>query len=99
MVFWTRCSFLTKVTNFKHNDSCAECFDANFEQQECCARCFEQLLAFEQKWSISKEKTVAQSVSTPISSNRTVWHGVLHMLYLPNNTGQFKAKEQLPRVF
>ena len=31
-VFWTSFSFLTKVANFKKNDSCADFFDANFEQ-------------------------------------------------------------------
>ena len=44
-VFWTSCSFLTKVANFEQKDSCAECFDANFEQQDKCARGFRQVLA------------------------------------------------------
>ena len=35
-------SFLTKVANFKQNDSCAEYYDPNFEQQDSCARCFSQ---------------------------------------------------------
>ena len=44
-MFLTRFSFFTKVTNFKQNDSCAECFDANFEQLDRCAQCFGQVLA------------------------------------------------------
>ena len=44
-VFWTSCSFLTKVANFEGKDSCAECFDANFEQQDKCARGFGEALA------------------------------------------------------
>ena len=44
-VFWTSCSFLTKVANFEQKDSCAECFDAKFEQQDKCAKGFKEVLA------------------------------------------------------
>ena len=44
-VFLRRFSFLTKVANFKKNDSCGECFDRNFKQQDSCARCLGQVLA------------------------------------------------------
>ena len=45
-LFLTILSFLTKVANFKENDSCPVCFDAIFEQQDSCTRCFAQVLAF-----------------------------------------------------
>ena len=45
-LFLTILSFLTKVANFKENDSCPVCFDAIFEQQASCTRCFAQVLAF-----------------------------------------------------
>ena len=40
---------LTKVVNFKQNESCAECFDANFGQQDSFAQCFGQVIACYQK--------------------------------------------------
>ena len=79
-MFQTSFSFLTKVANFKQNDSCAECFDANFEQQDSCARCFAKIFAFKQKSPISSKTTVAHSVLTLISSNRKVAHGVFDKL-------------------
>ena len=45
-LFLTILSFLTKVANFKENDSCPVCFDAIFKQQDSCTRCFAQVLAF-----------------------------------------------------
>ena len=45
-LFLTILSFLTKVANFKENDSCPVCFDAIFEQQDSSTRCFAQVLAF-----------------------------------------------------
>ena len=45
-LFLTILSFLTKVANFKENDSCPVCFDTIFEQQDSCTRCFAQVLAF-----------------------------------------------------
>ena len=59
--FWTSFSLLTKVTNFKHNDSFGECFDANFEQQECCARCLGQILAFKQKGPFSRKRQLRRA--------------------------------------
>ena len=97
-VILTSFCLLTEHAKFKQIHSCAECIEANLEQQECCARCFGQMLAFQRKCPISNKKTVAQSVLTPISSNRTVAHGVSQKLYLPNNTGHFEAKRQLRRV-
>ena len=76
-MFMSRLRCLTKIANFKQNVSCAQCFDATFGQQDSCARCFGHVLASYQKtpsWSKSK---VAESVLTPISSNRTVAHGLL----------------------
>ncbi len=60
------------MADFKDNDSCAECFDANFEHLDSCARRFAQPLAFCKKSSISRPTTVAQSVSTQISSKATI---------------------------
>ena len=97
--FWTSFSLLTKVTNFKHNDSFAECFDSNFQQQGCCARCLGQPLALKQKGPILNKKTVAQGFLTPISSNRTVAHGVLNKFLLFNKSRQFQEKRKLRRVF
>ena len=37
-VFSTNVSFLTKVTDYKPNVSCAECLDPNFKQQDSSAR-------------------------------------------------------------
>ena len=73
----TSFSLLTKVAKFKKNDSCAQCFDANFGQQDSCAQCFGQVLAFYQKTPSSSKSTTAQSVLTPIWSNRTAAHVVL----------------------
>ena len=70
-------TLLTKVAEFRKNDSCAPCFDTNFEQQDSCARCFGQVLAFLQKSPNSSKMLVAQSVLTPSLSNWTVAHGVL----------------------
>ena len=95
LVICTRCSFFKKVADFKNNDSCAECFDANFEQQDSCARWFAQGLSFKKKSPISRTRTVAQSVLTPISSKRIVVHGTSHKVYHPNNMGKFEAKRQL----
>ena len=82
--FVTSFGLLTIRANLKQKDACAECFDANYQQQNNCARCFKQVLAFKQK--------------SPIFINRTVAHAVFYMLWLCNNTGQFKAKRQLRSV-
>ena len=75
-VFWTSFRLLTKLPKFKKNDSSAECFDATFGQQDSCGRCFGQVLACYQKTPSSSKSKVAQSVLKPISSNRTVAHGL-----------------------
>ena len=63
-LFWTSFCFLTKVANFKPNDSCPECFDANFKRKDSFARSFGQVLARYQKTQSSTKSTVAQSVLT-----------------------------------
>ena len=45
-MFWTIFTFLKEVTNFKQNDSFAECFEANFKQQDSGAQFLAQVLAF-----------------------------------------------------
>ena len=75
-VFWTSFRLLTKLPKFKKNDSSAECFDATFGQEDSCGRCFGQVLACYQKTPSSSKSKVAQSVLTPISSNRTVADGL-----------------------
>ena len=79
------------MANFKQNVNCAECFDANFEQQDSSAGYFEHGLAFYQKSPIISKTTAAQSVLTPISSNRTVAHGVLDKFYIVNKRRQVQA--------
>ena len=76
-MFWTSYRLLTKDAKFEQIDSDAECFKANFEQQDSCTQCFAQGLAFLEKSPISRTTTVAQSVLTPILSNRTVAHCLL----------------------
>ena len=44
-VFHTSFTFRVIRANLKHNDSCAEWFEANFEQQHVCARCFLKVLS------------------------------------------------------
>ena len=97
--FQTSFRFLTKVTNFKHNDICAESFDANFEQQDSFARCFTQALPSEQYGLICSKKTVAQSVLTPFSSYRTVAHDVLDKFQLLNKVASFKQKDSCAESF
>ena len=92
-MFLPRFSFLTKVANFKQNESCAQCFDANFNQLDSCARCFAQGLAFLEKSPISRTTTVSQSVFDPNFKNRTVVQGVLHQLYLLTNVSNFKKND------
>ena len=75
-VFSTSFSLLTKVAKFKKNDSCAQCFDATFGKQDSCAPSFRQVLACYQKKPSSRKSIVAQSVLTPIWSNRTAANGV-----------------------
>ena len=74
--FLTTFSFLTIRANLKQNNSCAVWFEANLEIQESCARRFSQALAFQQYGLIWSKTTVSQSVLTPISSSRTIAHGV-----------------------
>ena len=93
-----RFSFLSKVANFKQNESCAQCYDANFNQLDSCIRCFAQGLAFLEKSPISRTTTVSQSVLTPIWRERTVAHGVWDMFYLFKRSGQFRTKRQFRRV-
>ena len=97
--FSTSFSLLTKVAKFKKNDSCAQCFDATFGQQNSSARSFGQVLACYQKKPSSSKSIVAQSVLTPISSNRTVAHGLYFKVKLFNKICQFQAKRKLRRVF
>ena len=63
-LFRTSFCFLTKVANFKPNDSCPECFDANFKQKDSFARSFGQVLARYQKTQSSTKSTAAQRVLT-----------------------------------
>ena len=98
-VFWTSFSLLTKVVTFKKIDCCVESFDANFKQQDSCPRSLGQVLAIEQKSPIWSKTTVAQSVLTPISSNKTVAHLVLHKVWLFNKSRQSQATGKLPTVF
>ena len=98
-LFLTILSFLTKVANFKENDSCPVCFDANFAQNESCARSFSQALASKQYGPIWKKTAFAQFDLMRISRNRKVVPGVFHRLWLPNNGGQLEGKRRLRRVF
>ena len=84
---------LTKDANCKQNDSYARCFDANFEQQEKCARCFPQALP-------SKQNDSCKDCFDANFENKKkrVAHGDSDKLKLPNNTGQFEAKQQLRSV-
>ena len=75
--FLTNFSFLTIRANLKQNDSCAVWFGANFEEHGSSAQRFSQALASQQYGLIWSKTTVAQSVLTPISSSRTIAHGVL----------------------
>ena len=77
MVFWTSFSCLSKVAHFKQNDSCVERLDTNFKQQDGFARSSGEVLACYQKTQSSSKTTVAQSALTPMSSNRSVAHGLL----------------------
>ena len=74
--FWAT-GQLRNVAHFKQNDSCAMWFGANLEEHGSSAQRFSQALASQQYGLIWSKTTVAQSVLTPISSSRTIAHGVL----------------------
>ena len=46
-----RFSFSKNVTDFKQNDSCAECLDANFEEIDSCAKCFDANFEEQDSWA------------------------------------------------
>ena len=75
-VFWTSFSLLTKDANFKQIDSCAV-FWRQFRATGQLRTVFWTRFSFLTKVTKFKKKTVAQSVLTPILSNRTVAHCVL----------------------
>ena len=68
---------LRNVAHFKENDSCGVWCGANLEEHGSSAQRFSQALASQQYGLIWSKTTVAQSVLTPISSSRTIAHGVL----------------------
>ena len=76
-MFLTRFSFFTKVTNFKQNDSCAECFDANFEQLDRCARCFGQFSDFNRSRQFQAERKLRR-----VFWRQFQWTGQLRTVFM-----------------
>ena len=77
-VFWTSFRLLTKDAKFKQTVSRGECLNQTFQATRQLRTVFLTSFRFLTIAAFSSKTTAAQSVLTPISSNRTVAHGVLN---------------------
>ena len=98
-VFLTRFSFLTKVTNYKQNDSCEECFDAYFKQLDSCARCFGQFSDFNKSRQFQAERKLRRVFWREFRATgqlRTVFSTSFSLL---TTVAKFKKNDSCARCF
>ena len=96
---YVKLKLFNKIRQFQAKRKLRRVFDADFGQQDSCAQCFGQVLASYQKTPSSSISKGAQSVSTQISSNRTIAHSLLASFSLLTKVAKFRKNDSCAEYF